>query len=136
MLDRLLAANLFLVPLGEPASWFRYHHLFGAFLRARLASLGRTRLRTRPRNVHRRALQDRGFVAGALRHAMAIGDADRIGAILRATVGHSMSISEGADDAVRAVRLWLHELGRAYDRVGPDVGARAADRYDGPDPPG
>ncbi|HEU4839950.1 MAG TPA: hypothetical protein VFT09_00860, partial [Ilumatobacteraceae bacterium] len=110
VLDRLLAANLFLVPLGEPASWFRYHHLFGAFLRARLASMGRSRLR-RAHERASRALQDRGLVAGALRHAMAVGDPDRIGAILRDTVERSMSIAAGADDAVRAVRLWLHELG-------------------------
>ena len=110
VLDRLLAANLFVVPLDEPARWYRYHHLFGAFLRARLASLGRLRLRTAHERASR-ALEERGFVAGALRHAMAIGDADRAGRILRATVNHSMSISEYDDDAVRAVRLWLHELG-------------------------
>ena len=111
VLDRLLAANLFLVPLDEPAQLVP---LPPPVRRVPAGPPGVTRplaAAARPRTRHRRALQDRGFVAGALRHAMAIGDADRIGAILRATVGHSMSISEGADDAVRAVRLWLHELG-------------------------
>jgi ATP/maltotriose-dependent transcriptional regulator MalT len=110
VLDHLVVANLFLVALDEPGRWFRYHHLFGSFLRARLASLGRSRLRAAHERASR-ALEERGYIAAALRHAMAIGDADRVGQILRASIGHSMSMSEGADDAARAVRLWLHELG-------------------------
>jgi LuxR family transcriptional regulator, maltose regulon positive regulatory protein len=35
MLERLEQANLFLVPLDEGRRWFRYHHLFAEFLRAR-----------------------------------------------------------------------------------------------------
>ena len=45
LLERLVAANLFLVPLDERARWYRYHHLFGALPRARLGSLDRSRLR-------------------------------------------------------------------------------------------
>ena len=45
LLDRLIASNLFVVELDDPPRWLRYHHLFGAFLRARLASLGASRLR-------------------------------------------------------------------------------------------
>ena len=112
VLDRLLAANLFLVPLDDPVRWFRYHHLFGAFLRARLASLGRGRVRA----AHARAsevLEARGDVAAALRHAMAIGDADRAGRILRTSISSSMGMPDVAEDAMRAVRLWLHEQGEA-----------------------
>ena len=50
VLERLLAANLFVVPLDDRARWYRYHHLFGAFLRARLASLGSSRLAGGPRS--------------------------------------------------------------------------------------
>ena len=73
LLERLLAADLFVVPLDDRARWYRYHHLFGAFLRARLASLGSARLAA----AHERAsqaLEERGDVEGALQHAMAIGD--------------------------------------------------------------
>ena len=83
LLDRLIAANLFVVPLDEPARWYRYHHLFGAFLRARLASLGQRR-GSGPRTTGVRALEDRGDIAGALQHAMAMGDVERAGQILRA----------------------------------------------------
>jgi LuxR family transcriptional regulator, maltose regulon positive regulatory protein len=36
ILDDLERANLFLVPLDETRSWYRYHHLFGEVLRAQL----------------------------------------------------------------------------------------------------
>jgi LuxR family transcriptional regulator, maltose regulon positive regulatory protein len=35
-LERLEAANLFLIPLDEERRWYRYHHLFADALRARL----------------------------------------------------------------------------------------------------
>ena len=118
MLERLVAADLFVVPLDERGRWYRYHHLFGAFLRARLASLGTSRVRS----AHDRAsrcLEERGDVEGALRHAMAIGDVERAGWILRAALERSMSMSEGADVAVGAVRLWLHKFGAAFVETEP-----------------
>ena len=118
LLERLVAANLFVVPLDERARWYRYHHLFGAFLRARLASLGSSRLRAAHDRACR-ALEDRGDVEGALQHAMAMGDVERAGQILRAAIGRSMSMSEGADVTVRAVRLWLHEFGAAFIETDP-----------------
>jgi LuxR family maltose regulon positive regulatory protein len=35
MLDRLEAAKLFLVPLDDSHTWYRYHHLFAGFWRTR-----------------------------------------------------------------------------------------------------
>ena len=118
LLDRLLAANLFVVPLDDRAHWYRYHHLFGAFLRARLASLGATRLRMAHDRACR-ALEDRRDVEGALRHALAMDDVARAGEILRAAITRSASMSEGADITVQAVRLWLHEVGAAFVDADP-----------------
>ena len=39
-LEALERANLFLVPLDEEHTWFRYQHLFGDFLRQRLKRQG------------------------------------------------------------------------------------------------
>jgi LuxR family maltose regulon positive regulatory protein len=36
MLERLERANLFLFPMDDQRTWYRYHHLFGDVLRARL----------------------------------------------------------------------------------------------------
>lgn len=118
LLERVLAANLFVVPLDDQSRCYRYHHLFGAFLRARLAALGTDRVRAAHDRACR-ALEARRDVEGALTHAMAIGDVDRAGRILRTAVGRSMSMSEGADVAVGAVRMWLHEFGAAHVETDP-----------------
>jgi len=37
LLERVLRANLFIIPLDQQATWFHYHHLFREFLRSRAA---------------------------------------------------------------------------------------------------
>jgi LuxR family transcriptional regulator, maltose regulon positive regulatory protein len=73
MLEMLERDNLFLVPLDEEGRYYRYHHLFAAFLRERLR-------RTHPgavSDLHRRAAlwyeRDR-CITGAVEHALAAGD--------------------------------------------------------------
>jgi LuxR family maltose regulon positive regulatory protein len=76
MLEALERANLFLVPLDDRRSWYRYHHLFADVLQARL-------LAERPDRVpelHRRASgwhAEHGEASEAIRHALAGGDAER-----------------------------------------------------------
>ena len=109
-LDRLIAADLFVVLLDERAGWFRYHHLFGAFLRARLATLGEVQRRA----VHDRAcraLEQRGEITSALRHAMAIDDVDRAGQILRNTFDRHLTVPQDTEVIAPAVRAWLHQFG-------------------------
>lgn len=73
MLDELDRANLFLVPLDDRRRWYRYHHLFGDVLRARL-------LGQHPDwvpELHRRAsawYEEHGDLPDAITHAMAGGD--------------------------------------------------------------
>jgi ATP/maltotriose-dependent transcriptional regulator MalT len=73
MLELGEQANLFVVPLDDVRSWWRYHHLFADLLRARLE-------RTRPGRVpelHRAAAawhEAYGFADDAVRHALAAGD--------------------------------------------------------------
>ena len=38
LLDRLEHANLFIIPLDQSRTWYRYHHLFAELLRQRLHS--------------------------------------------------------------------------------------------------
>jgi LuxR family transcriptional regulator, maltose regulon positive regulatory protein len=73
MLERLEKENLFLVPLDEEGSYYRYHHLFASFLRERLR-------RVHPRAVselHRRAghwYEDDDCLTGAVEHVLAAED--------------------------------------------------------------
>jgi LuxR family transcriptional regulator, maltose regulon positive regulatory protein len=69
----LADANAFVVPLDPERTWFRYHHLFGDFLRLEL----RRRLPEQVPVLHRRAAEwliRQGQVADAVRHTQAAGD--------------------------------------------------------------
>jgi LuxR family maltose regulon positive regulatory protein len=69
LLEFLDRANLFLIPLDEQRTWFRYHHLFADLLRARLAQQG-------PQvaaGLHRRAArwyEQQGLAEEAVGHAL------------------------------------------------------------------
>ncbi|MGH3147093.1 MAG: helix-turn-helix transcriptional regulator, partial [Rubrobacter sp.] len=72
-LNRLERDNLFLVPLDEDGRYYRYHHLFAAFLRERLG-------RVHPDAVsglHSRAAlwyEEDGCISGAVEHALGAED--------------------------------------------------------------
>lgn len=76
VLETFERRNLLLVPLDDHRRWYRYHHLFGDVLLARL-------LAERPDDVaglHGRAsnwYDAAGEVEAAVRHAFAAGDLDR-----------------------------------------------------------
>ena len=73
-MGRLMRANLFLTPLDNQHTWYRYHHLLQEFLQRRLAeSVAKEEVRA----MHRRAaawLVAHGFVDEAIYHALAGGD--------------------------------------------------------------
>ncbi len=76
-LDSLERANLFLVSLDNERRWYRYHHLFGGFLRQRL---GQTLLPDDIAVLHSRASQwyeDHGLALEAFHHATAANDIER-----------------------------------------------------------
>jgi LuxR family transcriptional regulator, maltose regulon positive regulatory protein len=83
VLETLERANLFLIPLDEEHTWFRYHHLFADALRIRLE-------RTQPgaaRSLHQRASRwyaANGHAEAAIGHAFAAGDADRAAGLIEA----------------------------------------------------
>lgn len=69
-LNTLEQANLFLIPLDDERRWFRYHHLFSAFLRSLIAAEDQERLRA----LHRRAalwFAGEKLVPEAIEHALA-----------------------------------------------------------------
>jgi LuxR family maltose regulon positive regulatory protein len=78
-LDRL---NLFLLPLDSPPAWYRYHHLFAALLRQRLAALEGESIPA----LHARAaawLEAHGYLDEALYHWLEAGDSAQGGRLVQ-----------------------------------------------------
>jgi LuxR family maltose regulon positive regulatory protein len=77
VLERLDAANLFLIPLDDTRTWYRYHHLFATLLRHQLErKLGPDGVKA----LHERASDwyaAHGHPEDALEHALAAGAHDR-----------------------------------------------------------
>jgi len=77
-LEHLERANLFIAPLDQERRWYRYHHLFGAFLRQRLqAQAASSPADPALPELHLRASQwyeENGSRDQAIRHALAAGD--------------------------------------------------------------
>ncbi|HUW09742.1 MAG TPA: LuxR C-terminal-related transcriptional regulator [Anaerolineae bacterium] len=81
-LERLDAANLFIVPLDQERRWYRYHRLFADLLRQRLRTTGPPDLVS---ELHRRASQwyeDAGHSADAVHHALAGADWGRASSLI------------------------------------------------------
>jgi LuxR family maltose regulon positive regulatory protein len=77
VLERLLASNLFLIPLDDVQYWYRYHHLFADLLR----NLQQNWQQPRAELIHQRA--SRWYAAAAmaheaLQHALAASDYELI----------------------------------------------------------
>lgn len=107
MIERLHTANLFLVPLDAERRWFRYHHLFADFLRARLEQIapGETKALHRAAAAWHRA---RGAVGEALHHALAVGDHDWAAALVEDKAMHFFRQGQ-----LTLVRDWLSRLPEA-----------------------
>ena len=104
MLETLMEANLFLVPLDQQQEWFRYHTLFSDLLRKRLFTFHREQVG----ELHRRAsrwYQEHGFASQAIDHALAEGDFDRAGTLVEDVAEDSLARGE----TVTLLR-WLEAL--------------------------
>jgi LuxR family transcriptional regulator, maltose regulon positive regulatory protein len=86
MLERLERDNLFVVALDDERRWYRYHHLFADFLRARLQREHPERIR----ELHRRAAtwyEQSGLTSEAVEHALAAEDHERAADLVERVVG-------------------------------------------------
>jgi LuxR family maltose regulon positive regulatory protein len=121
-LMRIERANLFLTPVDNRAEWFRYHQLFAELLRIELELTAPDQVRI----LHGRAsgwFASRGYVAEAVRHAVAAGTpqtaahllADQWSNLLQRgdLAGIVQSLDILGDDVVRTdprlclVRAWM-----------------------------
>jgi LuxR family transcriptional regulator, maltose regulon positive regulatory protein len=81
-LDRLEHSNLFIIPLDQSRTWYRYHHLFAELLRQRL----HTTAGIAEGELHRAAsrwFQAEGLIAESIQHALAACDWEMAAALLQ-----------------------------------------------------
>jgi len=104
VLERLEAANLFLVPLDQERRWYRYHVLFGDLLRKRLKDLQPQSLP----DLHHRAcvwLEHAGLTSEAVQHALAAKDFERAARLIeRVTIN---MVTEGK---AQTLLSWLSRM--------------------------
>jgi LuxR family maltose regulon positive regulatory protein len=104
MLERLERDNLFVVPLDDERRWYRYHHLFANFLRARLHREHPERIK----ELHRRAgdwYERNGLISEAVGHALAAEDHERAADLVEQVIGEMWSRGE-----VLTLLGWLESL--------------------------
>jgi LuxR family maltose regulon positive regulatory protein len=104
MLERLDRANLFVVPLDDRRLWYRYHHLFGDVVRARLVGEQPEQVR----ELHRRAsawYDEHGERPEAIGHAMAGDDPESAARLIEL---EAPAMRQGRREAT--LRRWLEAL--------------------------
>jgi LuxR family maltose regulon positive regulatory protein len=93
MLEKIEAANLFLIPLDDTGQWYRYHHLFAEMLQSRLQQ---TQPGLRPA-LHRRASEwheQSGYLVEAINHALAAQAFDRAAMLVEQVAPAMIQYSE------------------------------------------
>jgi LuxR family transcriptional regulator, maltose regulon positive regulatory protein len=116
VLDDIERSNLFLVPLDDSRTWYRYHHLFRQMLHGELS-------RRHPDLVaalHRRATgwyRERGLISEAIEHATAARDYGDAAALISE---HWLEVGRWGQEAT--VKRWLESFGA--DELGryPELG--------------
>ncbi len=107
-LDELEQANLFIIPLDRERRWYRFHHLFGEFLRAQaLQEYGQERIGA----LNRRASEwyaENGFVEDAVYHALQVGDHETTANLIEQTADKMFTGNE-----LNVVAAWSRVLPEA-----------------------
>lgn len=116
MLERLEAANLFVVALDQERCWYRYHRLWADLLRHRLRSLEGKDLEN---SLHRRASrwhESEGQIAEAVQHALEGGDWDRAASLILSVNGTMLRRGE-----VATLLSWYRLLPEVEVGARPDL---------------
>ena len=112
--------NLFVVPLDDTRTWFRYHHLFRDLLRTRI----RERYGSEIPELHRRASrwhEAAGRIADAVRHAL---EGEDFGAVQRLVVEHGPAMRGRYQ--VATLLEWLGKVPERVFRTHPGLAVESA----------
>ncbi|MFE1629501.1 LuxR C-terminal-related transcriptional regulator [Brevibacillus reuszeri] len=113
MLNQLHAQNIFLVPLDDYQSWYRYHHLFSDFLRNQLYQLDSKK----SLELHRVASESfarRGLYEEAIDHALAATDYQLAAQFLEQHISTLIQLGEFA-----TLLRWLDSFPQPSDMLPP-----------------
>jgi len=105
LMERLVGANVFMVPLDSEGEWYRYHHLVEELLLARLRE---RRTADEVAALHERACEwfaQNGFLDDAIHHALAAGSTS---AAVRLVLDHRHELMNSS--AFRRIEAWLDQL--------------------------
>lgn len=117
ILQLLDSANLLVIPLDNERRWYRYHHLFADFLRARLEQSGAD-----VRGLHQRAahwLEQAELVEDAIWHALAASDFDYAAGLIERVAGDMLRRSF----EITQLQQWLQALPENFVMARPRLGA-------------
>jgi LuxR family maltose regulon positive regulatory protein len=112
-LERMERENLFVVALDEERHWYRYHHLFGDFLRTRLERESPERAS----ELHSRAAEwyrGNALISVAVGHVLAAEDYDRAAELVEQEIGKMWFRAE-----VMTLLGWLEALPEGAKRRRP-----------------
>lgn len=101
MLARLEQANMFLLSLDDERQWYRYHQVFGDFLRSGLDAAEAGELHRKASAWH----EAHGLAQDAVRHALVVQDYDAVVRVFRAKVEELLSRGE-----IPTLLAWLEAL--------------------------
>ncbi|GAB6926556.1 LuxR C-terminal-related transcriptional regulator [Paenibacillus sp. JCM 10914] len=105
MFHILEKSHMFLIPLDDTRTWFRYHHLFSDMLNNRLTTKSSADARE---ELHRRAYvwyEENGLIIEAIEHMMQAGDHDKAAECMEQ---HLSEIMKNGHES--ALKNWLQKL--------------------------
>jgi LuxR family maltose regulon positive regulatory protein len=114
-LERLREANLFVIPLDNERSWYRYHHLFGGMLRNKLQQ---EMPEVIPELHYRASLwyEEHELPDQAFEHAIAADDQATVARLVDAHLDSKWAMGE-----VRTVRRWIEALSGEQLQLRPEL---------------
>lgn len=83
ILEHLEKINLFIIPLDQSHTWYRYHNLFAELLRQRLDASSQFS-RSELHRLASRWFLANGFIPEAIQHALAAGDWENVAGLIQA----------------------------------------------------
>lgn len=103
VIEQLEQANLFIVPLDDERTWFRYHHLFADYLRTLLTRSEQIELYKKASAWH----EDNDLIIEAVLYALASGDHDFSADVVERAINKNTTWSGGN---VSLMSSWLDAL--------------------------